>query len=517
MTTDEPRLYFARWTMLTILSLLACVSDWVCFSVAPIPKAFGEAFPGMHPSFLVSIFLSTNVLFCFIEPLMVLRYGLRKVVVGGAWLMFIGCILRSGIPGMMSSNRVLLVLGTIFVGAGQPFFQCTPAMLAAKWFGQNERTLATTIAINANQIGIAVSYMAGAYLVHSAVALHTYLCLITAVSCILLVVTVAFFKESPPTPPSYSGMLEAAKEVEAQAQIQISSGDKAKDGWVEMQTLIKLMRRLLLENGFCHALVAFAVSIGITNVVSTFLDHLLEHLGFHQHTIGITGALFQVMIMAGSVVLGSIVDRTKLYYKATLFCFGMSFIWLLATSEKRLHASLFVISILFLGFFVGPIQPITAEIAVEVTYPADENAIVAVQQVFGNLFSAFLVPICNTVRSVHLYELGARGLTRKVRMDYLLLLVLCGLGGGYFSTFRAPLKRLLAETDSKHGRLPMKLDLAVVSPTAERASATSSSTSALTSSPDSLHPTEESNQRHSRGDKAMGAARTFVTRMRERT
>ena len=78
------------------------------------------------------------------------------------------------------------------------------------------------------------------------------------------------------------------------------------------------------------------LSIGITNVVSTFLDHLLAHFGLPQHIIGLTGAMFQVrfppflgiaenirrckqqhvhtlttqaMIMIGSLIVGAIVDR----------------------------------------------------------------------------------------------------------------------------------------------------------------------------------------------------------------
>ena len=42
---------------------------------------------------------------------------------------------------------------TLFqVGAAQPFFQCTPPLLSATWFGTKERSLATAVAINFNQV-----------------------------------------------------------------------------------------------------------------------------------------------------------------------------------------------------------------------------------------------------------------------------------------------------------------------------------------------------------------------------
>lgn len=44
-----------------------------------------------------------------------------------------------------------------------------------------------------------------------------------------------------------------------------------------------------------------------------------------------------------------------------------------------------LIALLAIGSFAGPVQPINAELAVEVTYPCDENALEAVQQLCGNL------------------------------------------------------------------------------------------------------------------------------------
>ena len=54
---------------------------------------------------------------------------------------------------------------------------------------------------------------------------------------------------------------------------------------------------------------------------------------------------------------------------------------------------LLVVGLLGLGLSCGPIQPINAELAVDVTYPSDETAVESVQQVGGNLFSALMVPV----------------------------------------------------------------------------------------------------------------------------
>jgi MFS family permease len=408
------RLYRSRWLMLAILSLLAMLSDWICFSVAPIPGLTMLAYSGVHPASLVTLFLSTNVFFCLFEPLIVKRHGLRETVVYGAALMAIGCVLRSGLPGFPTTSASVVMLGTVFVGAAQPFFQCTPALLAATWFGPDERTLATTIAINANQIGIALSYICGAYLVHDVGDFYGYFLLLAVFACSLFAFTLCFFRDAPPTPPSIASggrassstaldQMGAGGSKEASASLgdaldKLGGGGGGGGGggsigvlkrcallllgavgggrgggyrttnntWRDAADVAVQIRKLINTDGFVIASSAFVVSIGITNVISTFLDHMLEHLGFHQHTIGIIGAAFQVAIMVGSLLFGSYVDRTKKYVTATVFCFIASFFFLSGASEKELHGNGLVVCILCVGFFVGPIQPITAEIAVEV-------------------------------------------------------------------------------------------------------------------------------------------------------
>eukprot|EP00966_Prymnesium_polylepis_P100003 2315491-Prymnesium_polylepis.1 len=147
-------LYPTRWVQLGYLSLLALLSDWVCFSVAAEPEIW-QATYGHDPATLIDIFLFTNVLFCLLEPTVVRRAGLRTVIVGAAFLMSAGCLLRSGVPFTGAEPAYAqIVAGTVLVGAAQPFFQCTPPLLSATWFGSEERALSTAIAINFNQVRV---------------------------------------------------------------------------------------------------------------------------------------------------------------------------------------------------------------------------------------------------------------------------------------------------------------------------------------------------------------------------
>jgi FLVCR family feline leukemia virus subgroup C receptor-related protein len=53
------------------------------------------------------------------------------------------------------------VLGTVLVGAAQPFFQCTPPLLSTTWFAASEWATSTAVALNFNQIGIATAFLVG--------------------------------------------------------------------------------------------------------------------------------------------------------------------------------------------------------------------------------------------------------------------------------------------------------------------------------------------------------------------
>lgn len=642
-----------RWIMLFYLSALAMLSDWICFSAAPI-AVFVQRNLNIHDSHLVTCFLATNVAFCLLEPAAVRRFGLRPAVVGGAVTMALGCILRFFASEAAcgpwlnvtspTTPRMLAVLGTMLVGAAQPFFQCTPSLLAANWFGENETTFAATMALNANQLGIAGSYAVGAIFVHSNEALRRYFFSLALVSVVLAFACFMQFSERPPKPPSYSALeslrreaaskerlrcfeslrqesrklnddsprptpssstrggfdkwsdassprppststrsgydkwqddassprapststgrdledvdddlLASREDFESQQSLsprpqsssyhldesahEYSDGDDArglvssetnpprpevvgdreeeskydttsprsvvlpsvgsrgfrsargdlllgagarKDSLKEMHHppllrrwlvnyrrvghgALDVTRNMLSELrvparfvGFDSCLVAFVASIVASNIFSTFLPHLVttarrrgEPKNMINFRIAALGSGFQVAIMGGSLFFGGMVDATKAYKVATCIAFAGSLLALVAIADDSTRGHFLEFSVLALGFFVGPIQPISAELAVDVTYPeGDENTIVAIQQTAGNLLSAAAVPIFHAIS-----ELSARTEFPDcygIRLDYAVLAVVTFLAAVYFrvTVWHARLRRLEYNTSA---------------------------------------------------------------------
>mmetsp|Transcript_14209 Transcript_14209/g.34762 ORF Transcript_14209/g.34762 Transcript_14209/m.34762 type:complete len:604 (-) Transcript_14209:155-1966(-) len=439
-------LYNDRWIQLLIVSLLALLSDWACFATAGGPATWVRAFHE-SPAELIDLFLFTNVASCFFFTDVTRKFGLRKVVTGAAGMMALGCLFRSGMPvNYMLPSYSSEIIGTILIGAAQPFFQCTPPLLSATWFGQDERALSTAVCLNANQLGIATAFLVGSFFLggKGSSALDQYLSVITVCSLATFLATVVLFKDRPPSPPTSSAKKHAAEE--DARRLNPDQGFKL--------TFPKTAVQLLRTKGFLAPLAAFVCSITVTNVVSAFTTETMQRAGFYKVTIiDEIGAAFQVAIMAGGIILGKYVDDTKRYKQVTLACFGGTFVTLLVLGvaegyKVNLPAPVVISSLLLLGLSAGPVQPINAELAVEVSYPADECAVEATQQLCGNLFSALLVPLCVKAMSFDwtftVPQIFSRGL--DIRGDTILLLGLVGIVTAFFATFDAELKR--EEADS---------------------------------------------------------------------
>lgn len=188
----------------------------------------------------------------------------------------------------------------------------------------------------------------------------------------------------------------------------------------------------------------------------TFIDDVMQKGGItDQLHIDLAGAGFELAILLGGIVIGGYVDRTKQYKSVTLACLlaTMFFVIPLGLTDHMIgnEPVLLVLSLFGLGLACGPIQPINAELAVDVTYPSDETAVESVQQVGGNLVSALMVPVAEWALNTQDYEFfkSIRPLNSDVRGDALLLFAVAAVTIVYYNTFDSPLRRTMAENDAE--------------------------------------------------------------------
>lgn len=464
----SPRTYPQRWVQLGYLSILALMSDWVCFSTASIPDVFEEAYQGKTAEGIIDKFLLMNVVSCLMVTDTVAKHGMQKCTKASSLLMAIGCWLRSGlgiVPVIFDLLGIredhadflktevlghplfglppypILVAGTLMVGMAQPFFQCTPPLLSAQWFASNERATSSAVALNFNQVGIAVAFVMAGKMAGDDVdgddttndGLTRYFALIAVLSSVTSIGTFLHFQNLPPVPPSASEL------------------EKLQKGQHRDPPFYESVKIFFSTPGFVRPLAAFIFSIAITNVVGAFIDEVMERGGVtDRHAIAWAGCGFEMAIVLGGIILGNYVDRTKEYKRVTLACIAISLICIipLGMTEHKIgqEPALLIISLLLLGFFVGPVQPINAELAVDVTYPGDETAVESVQQFGGNFCSALLVPVAGKAAKLD-YQLlpNIPLLASDIRGDVLFMMGLAIATYWFYRSFNAPLRRSMAD------------------------------------------------------------------------
>eukprot|EP00804_Cyclotella_cryptica_P027384 CCRYP_008827-RA/>CCRYP_008827-RA protein AED:0.00 eAED:0.00 QI:155/1/1/1/0/0/2/1130/434 len=253
------RVYPERWLMLFYLSLLNLLSDWAGLSVAPIATLTISAYSDddsndntqgassfIQPEALVTVFLIASSIGTALEPWILGRLGLRRTVVLGAFANMMGSLVKSGgltpLPFMSFPSMTYglygsyaLYMGFFFVGFAQPLFQCTPALLSASWFPEHERTLATSIALNANQLGVGCAFIVGALWVQNPNQIATYFSLLSFFSVAAFVGCALQLEDAPPTPPSGSSrIMRGTLEVSVRDLIQRASSSLLVGGDYDM-------------------------------------------------------------------------------------------------------------------------------------------------------------------------------------------------------------------------------------------------------------------------------------------
>mmetsp|Transcript_9796 Transcript_9796/g.20724 ORF Transcript_9796/g.20724 Transcript_9796/m.20724 type:complete len:655 (-) Transcript_9796:256-2220(-) len=456
-----PTVYPQRWIQLGYLSTLALISDWVCFSTASIPDVFEAAYPGKTSEGLIDKFLFMNVMSCLCVTDAVARFGLQRCTKASSLLMTLGCWLRSGLgivpvffdllgiredyASFMDTQVFgmrlfglppypVIVIGTLLVGMAQPVFQCTPPLLSAQWFASNERATSSAVALNFNQVGIAAAFVVGGTMADGYEGLNRYFALIAVLSTMASIGTFCQFQNLPPIPPSASE-LEKMQKCHREPPFYVS------------------VRTFFSTPGFSRPLAAFICSIAITNVVGAFINEVMERGGVNnRRAIAWAGCGFEIAIVLGGILLGKYVDRTKEYKRVTLACIALSLVLVLplGLTEHKLgkEPALLVVSLFLLGFFVGPVQPINAELAVDVTYPGDETAVESVQQFGGNLCSALLVPVAGRAAKLDYQILpNVPLLASDIRGDVIFMMAISIATYCFYRSFDAPLRRSMMDGD----------------------------------------------------------------------
>ncbi|XP_033972418.1 LOW QUALITY PROTEIN: feline leukemia virus subgroup C receptor-related protein 2-like [Trematomus bernacchii] len=307
--------------------------------------------------------------------------GLRDVVVVGAAFNCIGAWIKTGTahPDMFA----MTLFGQFVCSIATVFILGIPSRLASLWFGQHEVSTACAVGVLGNQMGIAIGFPAPPPIlvpnVDDVDELAYYIRIMfytsAGVATLIFILVVIVFQEKPELPPS-------------QSQAQARSTPPEENSY--MSSILRLLR----NKPFMLLMVSYGLNVGCFYSISTLLNRMIiDQYPGEEVNAGRIGLTIVVAGMAGSLICGIWLDKTKTYKQTALAVYVLSLIGMVVYTFTLNLGYLWVVFVTAgtLGFFMTGYLPLGFEFAVELTYPESEGTSSGLlncsAQIFGIIFT----------------------------------------------------------------------------------------------------------------------------------
>lgn len=362
MSAQDLHTYGYRWIVLLLYFFTNVISNILWTTYAPVTSLAME-FYGVDEFYIILIslmFLIVYIPITFLASWLIDKYDFKVGAGIGALLMGVFGFLRF----IADNNYVLALIFSIGIAIAQPFLLNTITKLSANWFPEKERTTATGISLIATSIGIALGMIATPILVigiNFRSMLLIYGILALASSMLFLI----FAKNKPPTPPSSNLTTERV-------------------------FLFEGMRMLFSNRNFMILTIIFFLSMGVFNMIMTYIELIVIPRGYDSIFAGILGMLLILGGIVGTILmalLSDILNKRKIIIIISLFIATISLLIFSFTSDKIL----LLISGFFFGFGLMGAGPLALEYAVDVTKPVPEASSNGILMMVGSLGGIVLI------------------------------------------------------------------------------------------------------------------------------
>ncbi|TDG98772.1 hypothetical protein EPR50_G00203850 [Perca flavescens] len=376
------RLYKRRWMIVFLFSAysLSNAYQWIQYGIINniMMKFYNvEAF---SIDWLSMIYMLTYIPFIFPVTWLLDKKGLRVTALlanalncAGTWIK-----VASAKPNLFGVTMV----GQLASSLAQVFILGMPSRLASVWFGADEVSTACSIGVFGNQMGIAIGFLLPPILVPNvddinelANYIRIMFYISAGVATLIFILVVIVFQERPEIPPT-----------QAQAHARnIPPGE---------YSYTASILRLLRNKPFMLLVVTYGLNVGCFYAISTLLNQMIiEQYPGEEVNAGRIGLTIVVAGMAGSIICGIWLDKTKTYKQTTLAVYLLSLIGMLVYTFTLNLGHLWVVFVTagVLGFFMTGYLPLGFEFAVELTYPESEGTSSGLlncsAQIFGIIFT----------------------------------------------------------------------------------------------------------------------------------
>ena len=409
------RVYKMRWYILAVICFanISNAFNWINFSsIADFSgKFYGVDYDAIN--YLSLSYLIIAIPAGFFSFWLIDNFGLRTSVNLGAWFNFLGSCIRvissidsaSGTPIVSQPYKyTVLIVGQCFCALEQPFIMFVSSKFANMWFAEDQRSLANTLALGSNTVGILVGAFVSPIVVNSSVSFVSQMCLLNLIACgiSLFPALMACFitRSTPKSPPSYSQLVNNQRqsnsllpegESNSQTDMPLTFSDNFK-------IYLSQIGKLLKSKDFFILTLSFGLSLGLFNGLTTLIEQIFCTRGYSDDDAGYFGGAMIISGIVGSVISGFILDKTKRFEELAKICFAMSAlsnIFLvtiqLYDNDKSTIYYLLMLSFVLTGFFGLPLLPICMEMSIECVYPIPEATSTGLLFIAGQVFGIVMI------------------------------------------------------------------------------------------------------------------------------
>ncbi|CAD6200092.1 unnamed protein product [Caenorhabditis auriculariae] len=361
--TFELIVYRRRWIFLLALVLMNVSNTMSWLGYAPASK-FANIFYGAESSTrLTMAFLIPTVPVGAFAMWVGRKFGIRTTMYISAIMNVTGSWIRvfSSVDSVVPESRrfAVCIFGQAIASIAFPFIMFIPCQLAASWFPDTQRTLATSIAVLANPFGILLVNLIVPQIVHKPEDM---------LPLNLIVFLPEFLSSDPPSPPS----LSAAKQ-----HMEFFDG----------------LKSCFLTPSYLVLLIVLASGIGLFNCLYTVMPQILCPTGYSNMIAGFCSSALIIGGVFGATLSGIFVGKTRKYNETVKVGLGIAVVigitFLQLTTTPNIAFAL-IFTCFFFGFFGLAVYPIGLELAAECTYPVPEaisaGSIVLIGQALSSLF-----------------------------------------------------------------------------------------------------------------------------------
>ncbi|CAF0954686.1 unnamed protein product [Adineta steineri] len=416
------RLYPHRFYVLFVFSLLSFNQNLFWLTFSPIARK-AEIYYNMNEATVDLLFNWGSIIFIPCLPLTYIllnkHNGLRHCVVLAAITAFIATLLRvvpfvitsPSSPHFHSISMPFLHTGQILNAACGPLIMAPVSQLSCIWFGLNERTRSTTIAVVANNFGGTIGFVVSPIIVSASENIPRLLYFHLGLAFVACVLTLLYFPAQPPTAPS-----------SAAEQLLLYSTSQQNDTW---KTYMKDIWQCLKNPSFLLICNVGGLLSGIFNAWVSLYDVILKPENYSEAEAGWFSFGSSIAGNIGGLCFAALADTHscrrsfKLLINVSCICCFLSVVWFLSMVhtffyDKPIISSTSItigLSVGLAGLFQGAGLPLFYEALAEIMFPLPES-----------LSAAILVQWSNIIGLILVFIAPNRG-----ELVNLLVLIICGI------------------------------------------------------------------------------------------